>query len=164
MKKASKRQVGFKSDVLAIEQGAFELTDKIFAGVQLTPGLSATDSVTHRVTGKVLLPMGKGTPRIRCQVNGSVTVIGSRSLSDEAKEALLGEVYALTDDGFAGLLSSNPKVRASGAVGFGFYGKAMAGRNRLQVSIHVTAIHSKDWPDNRPTASAPAVETATDAS
>ncbi len=150
-KKAAKRQLGFKSDILGLPQGSFELTDRTFAGIQLSPNLSKKGSVTHYVTGKILLPMGKGSPRIRCQVNGTVTVIGSSVMTDEQKEELLQEVYSLTDDGFAGLTSSVPKVRASGGVGFGFYGKAMAGRARLQVSIHVTAIHSKDWPDNRPT-------------
>jgi len=149
MAKKAKEQVGFKSDVLSLQKGSLRLSDAGFSDVRISDWrMSPKGSVTCSVYGKATLNVA---PRVRYRFSctGSITFIGSASLSDEKKEELMSTVVDLSK-GFDNIPSSLPKVRNSGNVGFGFYGKGIVDGRMVQVSIHVTANHSRNWPDQRP--------------
>ncbi len=151
MAKKAKEQVGFKSDVTGIRKGAFTLSNKGFSDVRFSDWrISPAGNVTCSVYGKATLNVASRV-RYRFSCTGSITFINSASLDEEVKQELMTTVVDLSKGGLDSIKSSQGKVREkSGNAGFGFYGKGTLANRMVQVSIHVTANHSRNWPDQRP--------------
>lgn len=152
----SKRQVGYKSD---ITKGDAQDT-KVLSGIIFTPREFSTGSVGWNGNGKALIKSSGHAYKF--QVSGNVVVHKSKTLNPEGKATLLKVMEAFTGDKLSGTLLV-PKGFKTGSVGFNASGKVLLKIDGkaypCQVAVNVTAVHSKEWPDQRPVDQVPVTKT-----
>ena len=143
------KQVGYKSDIVGSDaQDMSALSQIIF-----TPREFSTGSIGWNGNGKSLVKASGHAYRF--QVSGNVIVHKSKALTAEVKASLLEAMEAFTGNDLVGVLLT-PKAFKTGSVGFNASGKVLlkvGGKAYpCQVAVNMTAVHSKEWPDQRPAA------------
>ena len=144
---ASKRQVGYKSD---ITEGDAQGTE-VLSGIIFTPRKFSTGSVGWNGNGKAVVKVSGHVYRF--QVSGNVIVHKSKAFSKEETEVFLAKAEAFTGNDLRGIVLV-PKTFKTGSVGFNASGKVVLKVDGkvmpCQVAVNMTAINSKEWPDQRP--------------